>query len=122
MGEYQSTSFYEAREPASYLAELDELFAEGALVPSADVARYLNISLTRLTRLGDTGRIRYQLKGYGWRYFSRHDVERFLMIDGYPLPEEAAPVEKPRPVAVSKRPQQAGTVIDLAAARARLRG
>lgn len=123
MGEFQSKRI--SAEPQRYLAALDVLFADGALVPAADVARYLNISMKRLTRLADSGRIRFERRGYGWRYYSRYDVERFLMIEGYPdegattmrVPLAEAPViVEPRRLALP------GNVVDFAAARARLRG
>ena len=121
MGEIQSKLISE--EPQRYLAALEVLFAAGALVPATDVARYLDISMERLVRLGNAGRIRFTRRGYGWRYYSRHDVERFLMIEGYPVQEATtmrAPAEAPATVAHRTLPP--GNVVDLAAARARLRG
>ena len=116
MGDFLPKRTGAAGEPCGFLAELDVLFAERAQVPAAEVARYLNISMQKLMRLSDAGRIRYQLKGYGWRFYSRYDIERFLMIEGYPVEQE---LEPDMPVATA--PQRPGNVIDLAAARARLR-
>jgi hypothetical protein len=119
MGDFLPKRTGEAGEPDGFLAELDALFAERAQAPAAEVARYLNISMQKLMRLSDAGRIRFELKGYGWRFYSRYDVERFLMIDGYPPPPADIPVT---PVTVAPaRPMRAGNVIDLATARARLR-
>jgi hypothetical protein len=105
-------------------AELDVLFAAREPVPAEDVARYLNISMKKLMRLSDTGRIGYQVKGYGWRYYSRYNVERFLMIEGFPIDEELA-AEMPVPAkpvqAKPMRPAISGNVISLAAERIRLR-
>jgi len=116
MGDFLPKRTGAAGEPDGFLAELDALFAERAQVPAAEVARYLSISMQKLMRLSDAGRIRYQLKGYGWRFYSRYDIERFLMIEGFPIAQEHEP---DMPVTVPPLPRN---VVDLAAARARLRG
>jgi hypothetical protein len=107
MGEVVSKRLVEREMPAALAAGLDDVFAGASLVPAATVAQFLNMSAAKLARLGDMGCIRFQRKGYSWRYYAREDVEAYL-------------VSKPPEMRVQP-PPALKNVVCIAEARARLR-